>query len=56
MIISVVFSMWSAWIYFAGFFDSVYQKDAEAEAEAERRESGGSVPPIAHGEGEPLRR
>ncbi len=37
--ISVFFSMWSAWKYFAGFIDAVYRKDADAHAreEDERR-------------------
>jgi CDP-diacylglycerol---glycerol-3-phosphate 3-phosphatidyltransferase len=36
--ISVFFSVWSAWNYFAGFVDAVYAKDAEAEREeAEER-------------------
>ncbi len=40
--ISVFFSVWSAWKYFAGFLDAVYRKDAEAlrdEDEARRRAS-----------------
>lgn len=56
--ISVVFSMWSAWIYFAGFFDAVYRKDAEAEQgerDRERQAALGEVPAIERGEGEPLR-
>jgi CDP-diacylglycerol---glycerol-3-phosphate 3-phosphatidyltransferase len=38
--ISVFFSVWSAWKYFAGFVDAVYRKDAQAardEDEARRR-------------------
>ena len=36
--ISVFFSMWSAWNYFAGFVDAVYRKDeAAARDEDERR-------------------
>ena len=35
--ISVFFSVWSAWKYFAGFVDVVYRKD-EAAARAEREE------------------
>jgi CDP-diacylglycerol---glycerol-3-phosphate 3-phosphatidyltransferase len=40
--ISVFFSLWSAWKYFAGFVDAVYRKDAEAardEAEQQRRKA-----------------
>ena len=37
--ISVFFSVWSAWKYFAGFVDAVYRKDAQAarEEDEERR-------------------
>lgn len=37
--ISVFFSVWSAWKYFAGFIDAVYRKDAQAarEEDEERR-------------------
>ncbi|GEJ55496.1 CDP-diacylglycerol--glycerol-3-phosphate 3-phosphatidyltransferase [Anaeromyxobacter diazotrophicus] len=38
--LSVFFSVWSAWKYFAGFIDAVYRKDAQAardEDEARRR-------------------
>ena len=38
--LSVFFSLWSAWKYFAGFLRVVYARDAEAEAEA-RRQAGG---------------
>ena len=31
--ISVFFSVWSAWGYFAGFVDAVYRKDAQAARE-----------------------
>ncbi len=30
--LSVFFSMWSAWKYFAGFIDAVYRRDADAQA------------------------
>lgn len=35
--ISVFFSVWSAWKYFAGFVDAVYRKDALAAREEEDR-------------------
>ncbi|HYS82031.1 MAG TPA: CDP-diacylglycerol--glycerol-3-phosphate 3-phosphatidyltransferase [Anaeromyxobacteraceae bacterium] len=39
--ISVFFSVWSAWKYFAGFVDAVYRKDAQAarEEDEQRRRS-----------------
>ena len=35
--ISVFFSMWSAWNYFAGFVDAVYRKDEEAARDEDER-------------------
>jgi len=35
--ISVFFSVWSAWNYFAGFVDAVYAKDAAAEREEQEQ-------------------
>ncbi|HEX9289613.1 MAG TPA: CDP-diacylglycerol--glycerol-3-phosphate 3-phosphatidyltransferase [Anaeromyxobacteraceae bacterium] len=35
--ISVFFSVWSAWNYFAGFVDAVYAKDAQAEREEQEQ-------------------
>jgi CDP-diacylglycerol---glycerol-3-phosphate 3-phosphatidyltransferase len=35
--ISVFFSIWSAWIYFAGFVDAVYRKDAQAARDEDER-------------------
>ena len=35
--ISVFFSVWSAWIYFAGFVDAVYRKDAQAAREEDEQ-------------------
>jgi CDP-diacylglycerol--glycerol-3-phosphate 3-phosphatidyltransferase len=35
--ISVFFSVWSAWKYFAGFVDAVYRKDAEAARDEDER-------------------
>lgn len=38
--LSLFFSMWSAWKYFAGFLDSVYRKDADAQAGDVGRRAG----------------
>ncbi len=35
--ISVFFSVWSAWNYFAGFIETVYRKDEQAEREERQR-------------------
>ena len=43
--LSVFFSVWSAWMYFAGFIDAVYRKDEQAARdEDEVRRRSGSAP------------